>query len=575
MRGLKKIWNSKWWWAFFVPLLIAINWVASVKHTRIDLTNEKRFTISKDSRTILRSMEEPVRIEVLLKGEYPGWYKRISSVTQDFLSEAKEIAGLNLQYKFVSPSDTFPGMGISYAEKIENDQRFFDFLQPINLTSQLKEGQQQSWAYPIAIVHYKDTFNYVSLLPAKVKSLSDDNAAIVINSIEAMMEYKIVNAIGKITKNKKPIIGYAIGNGEPVEYETFDMVENAIKPNYDFFTVNLLGQSQIPKEMNALLLVKPKEKFGEYEKLKLDQYIMNGGKVFMCIDRLDAETDSLEIKNEVIAYDRGLNIEDQLFKYGVRINTDLIMDLQCDYLPFDISGNGQFELLPWNYFPLLNSANNHSINKNLGLVSGRFVNSIDTVDAKGIRKTVLLYSSPNARKIGTPALISGAQNVIAPQDQKYRTPDIPAAVLLEGKFSSLYANRLTAVMNDSIKKNGGVFKSVCAEDNKMIVVSDGDIVLNEKFNNIPTPMGTNKYTFDPNRSFTFSNKDFLLNCLDYLVDENGIIEAKSKDYTPYLLDAKKTESEKYFWQSINIIVPVSMVVIFAAVFVFVRKRKFT
>ncbi|HSN59579.1 MAG TPA: Gldg family protein, partial [Ferruginibacter sp.] len=311
-------------------------------------------------------------------------------------------------------------------------------------------------------------------------------------------------------------------------------------------------------------------------KLKLDQYVMNGGKVLMFIDRLNAEMDSLQIKNEVVAYDRALQLNDLVFKYGIRLNADLVMDLQCDYLPFDVNGNGQFDLLPWNYFPVLESKSNHPINKNLGFVSGRFVNSIDTVEAEGIKKTILLSSSANARKIGTPALISGKENVAAPEDEKFKTPNIPVAVLLEGKFTSLYANRTSQAMRDSISAYGGSFLPQSLTDNKMIIVADGDIVLNSVVKgNQPIPMGMNPYTFGTQREFPFANKDFFQNCLDYLINENNLSEAKGKDYVVRLLDTKKVKEEKSFWQVINIAIPVLLVILFAIIFQWLRKRKYS
>ncbi len=285
--------------------------------------------------------------------------------------------------------------------------------------------------------------------------------------------------------------------------------------------------------------------------------------------------DSLQIKNEVVAYDRDLNLNDLLFKYGVRVNPNLIMDLQCDYLPFDINGNGQFELLPWNYFPVIESAENHPINKNLGYVSGRFVNSIDMVEAEGITKTVLLHSSLNSRIIASPALISGKENSTAPEDNNFKTANIPIAVLLEGKFKSLFSNRLSNEMNDSLKAHHIDFLSSCPIENKMLVVSDGDILMNSVVKgNQPLPMGMNPYTYGSQRQFPFANKDFLLNALDYLINEHNLSEAKSKDYAIRFLDPKKINAQKNFWQLMNIVLPIFMVILFALVFQFLRKRKY-
>ncbi|MEJ7611487.1 MAG: hypothetical protein WKF88_09960 [Ferruginibacter sp.] len=251
------------------------------------------------------------------------------------------------------------------------------------------------------------------------------------------------------------------------------------------------------------------------------------------------------------------------------------MDLQCDYLPFDVNGKGQFELLPWNYFPLIGSDNNHPINTGLGLVSGKFVHSLDTVEAEGIRKTVILQSSANARTIGSPALISPAENVNAPEDEKYKRSAIPVAVLLEGKFNSLYANRLSQAMSDSLKDHNAVFIPKNGIVNKMIIVADGDIVLNSLAKGAPTPMGANPYTYGTQREYPFANEKFIKNCLEYLTDPNEINEAASKGHVLRLLDPKKTASQKTVWQVMNILLPVAIVILFALVFRWLRKRKYT
>jgi ABC-2 type transport system permease protein len=562
-----KIWNSKGWFLITVLLLFAINWVTAVWHSRLDFTNEKRFTLSNASKKFLKNINAPLQVDVFLKGNYPSGFKKLSSSTDDLLREFKEIAGKNFQYNFISPEEMLPGTAISYADTLSAMG-----LLPINLTSQVKEGQQQQFVYPVALVHYNDKTLPVILYQGKTPLINFQE----LNSAEALLEYKFANAISKITQAEKTMIGYSSGNGEPMDYSIYDLVENNLNIDYKLSLFNVNKQSFVPLDFKVLVIVKPTQPFSEAAKLILDQYVMNGGKILIFADRLNAEMDSLQIKNEVVAYDRGLQLNDLMFKYGIRINADLVMDLQCDYLPFDVNGNGQFDLLPWNYFPVLESRSNHPINKNLGFVSGRFVNSIDTVDAEGIKKTILLSSSVNARKIASPALISGKENVAAPQDEKFKTANIPVAVLLEGKFTSLYANRTSQAMRDSIAAYGGSFLPQCLTGNKMIVVADGDVVLNSVVKgNQPIPMGMNPYTYGTQREFPFANKDFLQNCIDYLINENDLSEAKGKDYVVRLLDTKKVNEQKTMWQVINIAIPVLVVILFAIIFQWFRKRKYS
>jgi len=412
--------NKKWWWILVIVAILAVNFFASVIHKRIDLTNEKRFTISSPVKKLLSKLDDVAEIDIFLKGDLPAGFKNLSSSAEDILDEFKEDANGRIKYRLVSPGDQMPGTARTYSDTLSSLG-----IVPINLKVQLKAGEQSQYVYPAALVTYKNKIQAVNLYSGP-NVISDKE----LNSAEALLEYKFANAIYKLIENQKPMIAYSVGNGEPEGINTYDLVENVLKKNYSLYTFNIAKEPVIPDTFSLLMIAKPTIPFTEAEKLKIDQYVMRGGKVIWFIDRLQAEMDSLQIKNQVIAYDRNLNLEDLLFKYGVRINPDLLMDLQCDFLPFSVNGKDQFEFLHWNYFPLFESKQNSVINKNVGLVAGRFVNSIDTVSAPGIVKTILLSSSANSRTIETPALISGEENRNAPEDDAYQKKDIPAGVLL-------------------------------------------------------------------------------------------------------------------------------------------------
>lgn len=566
MGILGKIWKSRWWLLITILLLVGINWLASVYHTRLDFTNEKRFTLSASTKKMLQKLDDVVEVKVFLKGDFPSGFKKLANSTEETLQEFKEVAGNRLKYSFVNPDEEVEGTNVKWGDTLGAMG-----LYPINLKSQLKAGEQQQLVYPVALVRYKE-----NVIPVRLYNGIPNIGRQEINSAEAMMEFQLANGIYKLSEQQKPMVAYSIGNGEPPigSYITYDLVENVLRPNYNLFSFNLNTQPLIPDTFKLLLVVKPTQPFSEEEKLKIDQFVMRGGKLLMFIDKLDAEMDSLRIKNEVIAYDRGLGLDDLLFKYGVRINNDLVMDLQADKLPFDVNGNGQYEFLSWNYFPVFASKSNHPINKNLGFVSGKFVNSIDTVEADGVNKAILLSSSANARTISTPALISGKENVNAPEDEKFKHADIPVAVLLEGKFTSMFRNRLSQAFNDSLEKYGAMYQSQNINSNKMIIVADGDMVLNTVVKNEPLGMGMNPFTYGSQYEYRFANKDFLQNCLDYLIDQSGLSEAKAKDYTLRLLDSKKLAKEKTTWQLLNIAAPVLLVILFAFIFQWIRKRKY-
>ena len=567
MRVVNKIWASKLWLPIVIAMLVLINWLASLYHTRLDFTDEKRFTLSKPTKKILKNLDDVVQVDIFLKGEFPSGFKKLASSTGEVLNELKEISGNKLQYNFVSPDDEIEGTTVKWGDTLSALG-----LYPINLKSQLKAGEQQQLVFPVALVHYKEGVLPVNLYSGNKTFISPSE----LNSAEALMEFKFADAINKLSQTEKPMIAYSSGNGEPQDVRSYDLAENILNPDYNLKQFNLKINALIPDTFKLLMIVKPTQPFTDEEKLKIDQFVMRGGKLLLFEDKLEAELDSLKsMNNQIVAFDRNLGLDDLLFKYGARINPDLVMDLQCDFLPFVVNGSEQMEYLHWNYFPLFETKSNHLINKNLGLVAGKFVNSIDTVEAEGIKKTILLSSSPNSRTIATPALISGKENINAAEDEKYKKANIPVAVLLEGKFKSLFSNRLSKAMNDSLTKYGAIFQQQALTDNKIIVVADGDMVLNAVQKNEPLPMGMNPYTYGSQYQYQFANKEFLQNCLDYLINPSGLAEAKAKDYTLRLLDTKKITEQKTTWQLINIAVPVLLVFLFAIIYQWRRKRKYT
>ena len=362
-------------------------------------------------------------------------------------------------------------------------------------------------------------------------------------------------------------------NGESLSYNVYDLI-NSVKANYNLKILPINNVAAIPAFFSTLLIVKPTQPFSDEQKLKIDQYVMNGGKVIWMIDNLYAEYDSLQrAQNDFIAFDRGLNLEDLLFKYGARINLDIVEDITSDQMPSVIGSMGgkpQIELVDWNYFPLLSNTNGHPIAKNLDYVVAQFPNSIDTVKAAGIKKTYLLTTSPYAKILSSPARVSWKAVQNKEEYNSFTRSNVPVAVLLEGRFSSLYTNRISAAMKDSLAYYHRPFVPANTTDNKMIVISDGDIALNAvSQKDGPLPMGKNMFT-----GYQYANKEFIFNCIEYMTDSTGILETRGKDYTLRLIDKKKLEEEKTTWQLINIILPVLLVIVIGIIYQFVRRRKY-
>ena len=572
MKSINKIWSSKLWWLLLLILVVAVNFLASSFHSRLDLTKEKRYTLSNASKQLLKSLREPVTIDVFVhKKNLPSEVKKLENSIGEFLLNCKEYGKNNLQFRFLNP---YEGLIDSAQTRMEDSLNYFYGLYPSVLSAPEKVGDELEISKLIhgAVVKYRDTTIGIDLLQGqKGFGTEKEQRAALYNNVEATMEYKFMHAIEKTVSEKKPIVGYALGHGEAFGYNINDAFLT-LRSNYNTDTINIRQIPFIPSQLNALVILKPTVSFSEADKLKIDQYVMHGGKVFWMIDVMYAEFDSLYKSNGFIAFDRALNLDDLLFKYGARINQNLLQDMQCDQLG-QMSGdpnNPQKRLVNWPFFPVLNGTD-HPISKNLDGVRSIFPNTIDTVKAQGIKKTFLLRSSSNARVLSTPAKIDFEFLQIAPDAKLFTIRDMGVAVLLEGKFQSFYTGRVSKAIADSLNSYGVPFINKAEQDGKMIVVADGDIATNEiSQQQGPLPMGHNFYT-----GHTFANKDFFLNSIEYLVNPSDILETRAKDYTLRLLDPVKVKEGKTLWQFINIATPILLVILFGFIYQQIRKRKYS
>ncbi|MFL5740485.1 MAG: gliding motility-associated ABC transporter substrate-binding protein GldG [Flavisolibacter sp.] len=561
--------KKTFWWLALIIGLIAVNFLASLFHQRYDLTEEKKYSLSRPTKELLLGLKEPVRIEVFMKGEYPAGFRKLTNSVQEFLQECKEYGKNNIQFDFTDP---LKGLNDSEAHYLLDSINYFYNIPALMLEAPSKVGdeQTQKMVLPGAIIHYRDTSIGVNLLKGERSfGTEPEQLAALYNNVEASMEFKFASAIQKITVEQKPKIGYALGHGEGWGYNVNDAVRTLIH-SYQFDTVNI-RQSPFVPQLDALVILKPTQAFSDADKIKIDQYVMHGGKVFWMVDNMYAEFDSLYKSQGFIAFDRALNLEDILFNYGVRINQTLLQDMQSDKLP-QISNNGseQSRLVDWPFFPILNGTD-HPISKNLDGVRAMFPTTLDTVEAEGIKKTVLLQSSSNARLLEAPARIDFEFLQIAPDIKEFQKKNIPVAMLLEGKFQSLYAARTSRQIKDSLLAMGYSFLSNCDNNNKMIVVSDGDIAMNQYSQSSgPLEMGTNVFT-----RYTYANKEFFMNCVDYLVNPTDILQTRSKQFVLRLLDPKRVEAEKSQWQLVNIALPILLVVIFGLIYKQIRRYQFT
>ena len=566
---------------FFLINLLSYQWPI-----RLDLTAEKRYSIDSTSRSIIRSLDDELELVVFLKGEYPSGFKKLATSTDEFLSLLQAENPSRFRYRFISPMD-----------EVENGKLWGDSLIKlgalnINLTVQKKAGQSSNIIFPVALIRYKGQQSLVTLLPGASRSISQ----VELNQAEALMEYQFTSSIDKLLHPKRPGIAYETGHGEPIDERTYQL-RMALQPNYELRTLDLTKQPIVPVGVDVLMIVKPSLRFNEKEKFKIDQFVMRGGKLICFLDHLYAEMDSFARKSELVAFDRDLNIEDLFFKYGARINPDLLMDLRCEVSYVQVGGTAQQpqnEFLPWNYFPLAVAPVADNKLKTAGYVSMRFANSIDTIQTPGVIKTPLLASSDRARVISTPALISLNENSTLPENKLFNRSSIPCAFLLEGQLSSLYRNRVVSSLMDSLTPAG---MSFIPQTNRgaVILVGDGDLVLNDYIPAVneqgqydpqaplvPTEMGWNKYTQfeyltggDAGRYFIpVANKEFLLNSVEYLVSNSAISRLRSKEIALRLLDGEKVKASRIQWQLITLLAPLVLLVLVAYSVLFWRKKQF-
>lgn len=566
---------------FFLINLLSYQWPI-----RLDLTAEKRYSIDSTSRSIIRSLDDELELVVFLKGEYPSGFKKLATSTDEFLSLLQAENPSRFRYRFISPMD-----------EVENGKLWGDSLIKlgalnINLTVQKKAGQSSNIIFPVALIRYKGQQSLVTLLPGASRSISQ----VELNQAEALMEHQFTSSIDKLLHPKRPGIAYETGHGEPIDERTYQL-RMALQPNYELRTLDLTKQPIVPVGVDVLMIVKPSLRFNEKEKFKIDQFVMRGGKLICFLDHLYAEMDSFARKSELVAFDRDLNIEDLFFKYGARINPDLLMDLRCEVSYVQVGGTAQQpqnEFLPWNYFPLAVAPVADNKLKTAGYISMRFANSIDTIQTPGVIKTPLLASSDRARVISTPALISLNENSTLPENKLFNRSSIPCAFLLEGQLSSLYRNRVVSSLMDSLTPAG---MSFIPQTNRgaVILVGDGDLVLNDYIPAVneqgqydpqaplvPTEMGWNKYTQfeyltggDAGRYFIpVANKEFLLNSVEYLVSNSAISRLRSKEIALRLLDGEKVKASRIQWQLITLLAPLVLLVLVAYSVLFWRKKQF-
>ncbi|WP_436517170.1 gliding motility-associated ABC transporter substrate-binding protein GldG [Ekhidna sp. To15] len=535
-----------------------VNQMADKYRVQFDLTEEKRYTISESTKNLLRSLDERVYFEVYLAGELPSNFERFQNSVGEMLEQFSIESGNKVQYKFTDPAQ---------ATNLQARNQFYQSLidkgiEPSNLNYKNADGDKmEKLLFPGAIVSKGMDEISVNLINGN----STAGVDVVLNQSIEGLEYELAAAIAQLVDGRTKRIGYIIGHGSPDSLEIAGF-RNTVLSKFDLFNVSLAGKNELTG-YDAVVIGKPTQPFTEQEKYLIDQYLMRGGKLVYFIDALSVNMDSASGEGTVaIPYETNLN--DQLFRYGVRINQNYVLDVNSGQFPVvagNVGNQPQIQMIPWPFFPVLTNFSKHPSVRNLDAILGRFVSEIDTVKAVGIKKTPLMTTSQYTKLLGPPVRV--AFNDLRDKLRPERFTDGPKTVgyLLEGAFTSLYANRLVPKGFD---KSQFIDRGV---DSKVIVIGDGDIIRNDLDPETGEPLGLG---VEPFTKTTYANEEFILNILDYLVDESGLIETRSREVKIRPLDRVKVQQQRTKWQVINLVVPVIVVLLIGGLKWYMRKRKF-
>ncbi len=543
-------------------IVILINVIASFFYGTLDLTEDKRYTLTDATKSSLESLEDIIYVRILMDGDFVAGFKRLQTSTEEMLQDFQSVSPY-IEYDFIDPL-----VGNNEEKNKTIEQLAEQGLTPTNLRVPDGDKVTEKLIYPYAIFNYHKTSFVVNLLEPDVPGTNKD---IILNNSVSLLEYKFANAIQKLLLGIKKDIIFTDGHGELNAQQTSDL-ETSLRPFYNTGRIDLDTVTGITQDLDLLVVAKPKMPFSEKDKFKIDQYVMNGGKVLWMLDRLNTSLDSISLSGNYIPLDLPLELDELLFKYGARIQSNMVLDLECSRIPMFIDANQQ-EMFPWYYHPLIAPTSQHPIVKNLDRINLKFPSTIDTLKTKtNVKKTVLLSSSQYSRIQRVPTRLNFEILRYEPEVDLFNKGPQPVALLLEGTFPSLYENRLESGMKEMLQDIGAPFREKSV-DTRMIVVSDGDFAKSLYNNNTQevSEIGFNKWE----RRVYKGNKDFIINAIEYLIDNNGILNARSKEVKLRMLDKYRAKAERTKWQLVNIILPLVFLLLFGLVFNFWRKRKYT
>ena len=548
--------------------IVIICFISEFAYWRFDLTSEKRYTLADITKQKLKKLDDVVYLKIYLDGDLPIGLQRMQKAIKETLSEFRAYGKENIQYEFINPSES--------TNPKEREAVFKDLfnkgIEPTNVQISDKQGgNAQKLIFPGAIVSYKGKEIPLNLLHNNPGLSHDENINLSIQNFE----FELIDAIIKLSTDKLPKLAFLLGHDELDQYETGD-IDKKLSEYYDVYRVEINGDITALDPYNVVIIAGPQKKIPESDKIVIDQYIMKGGKVLWFIDPISVSIDSLSRGSTTLAFIRDLNIDDQLFRYGVRLNPALIQDMQCAFIPVNTSLSGQepkFEPAPWVYYPLLTSSESNPITRNLNMIQTKFISPIDTVGGnKLIKKTVLLKTSSFTKVLRVPLLVNLSEISKTPTQREFNGFSIPVAILLEGTFESVFKNRPIAKYNH--EKPFSFIET--SPNSRMIVVSDADIIRNDVRRRpdgsgaLISPLGYDRYSRQ-----TFGNRDLVLNMVKYLDDDIGLMSLRSRDFKLRMLDKKKVRESRVTWQLVNLLLPSGLLICGGLIWLRFRKKKYT
>ncbi|MDB5255987.1 MAG: gldG [Chitinophagaceae bacterium] len=534
-------------------IVLLLNAFVAIYFFRLDFTEDKRYSVSPQAKEMLSKLDDPITVEIYLSGKLDPDYERLRRAIEDKLEQFKVYTGSELTYRFVDPS-------AETDESIRERQMSMLMQKGVQPMVYLKEEggkKEQVRIFPGAIMTYKEREVPVQF----IKGVRFSDPSTYLNQAVESVEFDLLQALRKLSSEDFVDIAFVEGHGELDEHETSSFIRT-IGNYYSIQRINLSKDTALSR-FKAVVVAQPKSKFTEHEKFVLDQYLMKGGSLLYLVDPLEVRQDSLK-NGETYAVIRDVNLDDQLFKYGVRVNTGLVQDLQCGVIPVQTGMNGETQLLNFPYFPLFYNFSTHPIVKNLDAVYGKFSSYIDTVKTSGVNKYPLIFSSSNARTVAAPLQIDLDALRKNATPENYNQGGLIIAALMEGKFTSLYKNRPSPITGVSVLQDA-------VKPGKVAVVADGDMMINDwdPSSKQPLPLGYDKYT-----RAQFSNSDFLLNTLDYLTGQ-PLIMVRGKDIVLRPLNKFKAQEERLYWQVLNLVVPALLVVAIGIALYIIRKKRYS